>query len=180
MSTVATGRRTSTTPTASPRHGRRIASSGASPTVAALPCDGSAVVMTQHGQRLRSDIILSSAHTHTDTMLRPNSHSTTGQLSSGDGGLKGTCPVNGGAGSGEHSPSHHRQDWADSGLETRTPTPSEQRHSIARTGDRQHATERQACGRHSDSPATTEHSTPSAVSRGFFCRVGVAERNQKR
>jgi len=33
-------------------------------------------------------------------MLRPNSHSTTGQLSSGDGGLKGTCPVNGGAGNG--------------------------------------------------------------------------------
>jgi len=30
-------------------------------------------------------------------MLRPNSHSTTGQLSSGNGGLKGTCPVNGGA-----------------------------------------------------------------------------------
>jgi len=33
-------------------------------------------------------------------MLRPNAHRTTGQLSSGDGGLKGTCPVNGGAGSG--------------------------------------------------------------------------------
>jgi hypothetical protein len=33
-------------------------------------------------------------------MLRPNAHRTTGQLSAGDGGLKGTCPVNGGAGSG--------------------------------------------------------------------------------
>ena len=33
-------------------------------------------------------------------MLRPNARRTTGQLSSGNGALKGTCPVNGGAGSG--------------------------------------------------------------------------------
>ena len=97
MSMGATGRQTSTTPTASPKHGRRTASSGECPTVAALPCGGSAVVMTQHR---RSDIILSTAHHTHHTMLRPNAHRTTGQLSAGDGGLKGTCPVNGGAGSG--------------------------------------------------------------------------------
>ena len=33
-------------------------------------------------------------------MLRPNSRQTKGQISKGDGGLKGTCPVNGSAGSG--------------------------------------------------------------------------------
>jgi len=85
-----------------------------------------------------------------------------------------------GQGQAEHSPSPLSVVSADSGSETRTPTLSVPLHSIARTGDRQHATGQQACGRHSASPATTEHSTPSAVSRGFFCRVGVAERNQKR
>jgi len=33
-------------------------------------------------------------------MLRPNARQTKGQISKGDGGLKGTCPVNGSAGSG--------------------------------------------------------------------------------
>jgi hypothetical protein len=33
-------------------------------------------------------------------MLRPNARQTKGQIAKGDGGLKGTCPVNGSAGSG--------------------------------------------------------------------------------
>ena len=33
-------------------------------------------------------------------MLRPNARQTKGQISKGDGALKGTCPVNGSAGSG--------------------------------------------------------------------------------
>jgi hypothetical protein len=33
-------------------------------------------------------------------MLRPNARLTKGQIAKGDGGLKGTCPVNGSAGSG--------------------------------------------------------------------------------
>jgi hypothetical protein len=38
-------------------------------------------------------------HTH-HTMLRPHTRQTLGTLDRGDGGLKGTCPLNGGAGSG--------------------------------------------------------------------------------
>jgi hypothetical protein len=33
-------------------------------------------------------------------MLRPNARQTKGQIAKGDGCLKGTCPVNGSAGSG--------------------------------------------------------------------------------
>jgi hypothetical protein len=33
-------------------------------------------------------------------MLRPNARQTKGQIAKGDGALKGTCPVNGSAGSG--------------------------------------------------------------------------------
>jgi len=91
---------------------------------------------------------------------------------------------------GGHSPSHHRQGWADSGQVTRPPTPREQQHNIKKIVALLLVTVLLAFGRLSASPAITKtvailarplSGCPLwAVVKGFFIIDGVAERYQKR